>query len=304
MKIPKCYGTAVDENMRGKYSDQNKIKVNKKDIVAGLRCLGINTGDFVFFHSSLSSLGYVIDGAQTVVDAFLEAVGPSGTVAVHTCHFKSWHWSFVQSNPKPAFDVLNSPSLMGAITEVFRKQAGAVRCLDSSNPMCAIGPLAEYLSKDSLSSYTPCGRDTAWGKLGLLNAHYMFLGTGWSTCTLLHACEEYGWAPYTFMDQPSHLEVIDKNGDSHIHVQKVHTPNVPRNYANIEPEMQKLGLLRRGKIGEAECMVMSARDLTEVGTRCILENPAFLLRDPSFLQRCRSNQLGVISEQDQAISDT
>ncbi len=44
---------------------------------------------------------------------------------------------------------------------------------------------------------------------------------------------------HTFMDEPSRLEVIDENGQSHIHVQKVHTPNVPRDYSNVEPEQDQ-----------------------------------------------------------------
>lgn len=285
------------------YSPEGKTVVRKNDIVDGLQRLGIDGGEVVFFHNSLSSMGYVEGGAETVVEAFLEAVGPKGTAAVHTCHFNGWHWHYARRKQKPAFDVRNSPSLMGRITEVFRHQPGAVRCLDSSNPMCAIGHHAAYLAEGAIRCFTPCGRDTAWGKLGELDAHYMFLGTEWNTCTMMHACEEYAYAPYAFMDEPSRLEVVDENGKRHIHVQKVHTPNVPRDYSNVAPEMEKRGLLHRGKIGDAEVVVMKARELIEVGTRCILENPAFLLSDRTFLARCRDNQRGIVREEDQGVSD-
>ena len=86
-------------------------------------------------------------------------------------------------------------------------------------------------------------------------------------------------------------------------MQKVHTPNVPRDYAKIEPEMEARGLLRRGRIGDADVMVTYARDLIQVGTRCILEDPGFLLRDRTFLDRCRDNQRGIIREEDQGLSD-
>ena len=285
------------------YSPEGKTVVHKHDIVEGLQKLGVNRGDVVFFHNSLSSMGYVEGGAETAIEAFLETMGPKGTVAVHTCHFKGWHWHYAQSNLKPAFDVRRSPSLMGRITEVLRHLPGAVRCLDSSNPMCAIGRRAAYLAENAVRCFTPCGRDTAWGKLGELDAHYMFLGTGWNTCTMMHACEEYAHAPYAFMDEPSRLEVRDENGQSHIQVQKIHTPNVPRDYANVEPEMERRGLLHRGKIGDADVMAMKARELIDVGTRCILEDPAFLLSDRTFLERCRDNQRGMIPEQDRGTSD-
>lgn len=121
------------------WSPEGKTVVRRRDIVEGLRNLGVNPGDAVFFHNSLSSMGYVEGGAETVIDAFLEAVGPRGTIAVHTCHFNGWHWEYARTAGSPAFDVRRSPSRMGRITEVFRHHPGAVRCLDSSNPMCAIG---------------------------------------------------------------------------------------------------------------------------------------------------------------------
>lgn len=285
------------------YSPEGKTLVRKADIVCGLRDLGVNDGDAVFFHNSMSSLGYVEGAADTVIDGFIEAVGPMGTVAVSTCHFNGWHWNYVRTAPTPAFDVKHSPSRMGRITEVLRKRPDAIRCLDSSNAMCAIGHQAAYLAEGSVKCFTPCGRDTAWGKLGEIDAYYMFLGTGWGNCTLMHGCEEYAHAPYTFMDEPSRLVVADEEGRRHTHVQKVHTPNVPRRYANVEPEMQRRGLIRYGKIGDADCTIMRARELIEVGTRCILEDPGFILADRAMLERCRDNQRGIIPEEDRGRSD-
>jgi aminoglycoside 3-N-acetyltransferase len=285
------------------YSPEGKTVVRKRDIVEGLRNLGVNPGDAVFFHNSLSSMGYVECGAETVIDAFLEAVGHRGTVAVNSCHFNGWHCEYAQTNRTPAFDVRRSPSRMGRITEVFRHHPGAVRCLDSSNPMCAIGHHAEYLAEGAIRCFTPCGRDTAWGKLRELDAYYMFLGTGWNSCTMMHACEEYAHAPYALMDEPSRLEVADERGRIHVHVQKVHTPNVPRDYFLMEPEMQKRGLVQYGKIGNATVTIMNARELIDAGTRCIVEDPGFLLKDRSFIEQCRDHQRGLIPPGHQGASD-
>ena len=49
-------------------------------IVSQLTDLGVEDGDAVMLHSSLKSLGWVDGGAETVVDAFLEALGPDGTL--------------------------------------------------------------------------------------------------------------------------------------------------------------------------------------------------------------------------------
>ena len=45
--------------------------INRELIETGLRDLGLAAGDVVILHSSLSSLGRVDGGAETVVNAFL-----------------------------------------------------------------------------------------------------------------------------------------------------------------------------------------------------------------------------------------
>ena len=58
-----------------------KVVVTKEDIKKGLNAVGLKEGDVVFVHSSLSAFGYVIGGADTIIDALLETVGNSGTCA-------------------------------------------------------------------------------------------------------------------------------------------------------------------------------------------------------------------------------
>ncbi len=58
--------------------------VYKEDITAELRRLGIREGDLLIAHSSLRAFGWVEGGADAVVQALLDTVGPEGTVMVPT----------------------------------------------------------------------------------------------------------------------------------------------------------------------------------------------------------------------------
>ena len=49
-----------------------------EDLVQDFHRLGVPGGGLVMVHSSLSSIGHVDGGAETVVDALLEALGPTG----------------------------------------------------------------------------------------------------------------------------------------------------------------------------------------------------------------------------------
>ena len=50
------------------------MALNKQDLINGFCKAGINKGDEIEVHSSLSSFGYVDGGAETVISALKETV--------------------------------------------------------------------------------------------------------------------------------------------------------------------------------------------------------------------------------------
>ncbi|NCQ29508.1 MAG: AAC(3) family N-acetyltransferase, partial [Armatimonadetes bacterium] len=58
------------------------MALTKRQLVEDLRKLGVKQGDSLMVHSALSALGLVRGGADTVIDALLEAVGSEGNVAM------------------------------------------------------------------------------------------------------------------------------------------------------------------------------------------------------------------------------
>ena len=51
------------------------VHVGVEDLIYGLRRVGVQAGDTILCHSSLSKFGYVEGGAETVVDALAAVVG-------------------------------------------------------------------------------------------------------------------------------------------------------------------------------------------------------------------------------------
>lgn len=122
--------------------------VIKDDIERALRTVGIENGDVVLVHSSVSSFGYVESGADTVIDALLETVGNDGTIVMPTFTWGSFH-----DKGKVLFDLVRTPSETGKITEVFRRRKGVIRSTHICHSVAALGPHAQDVMGEGVRSF-------------------------------------------------------------------------------------------------------------------------------------------------------
>lgn len=170
------------------------VQVTREDIARSAREVGVEPGDTLFFHSSLSSMGTVVGGPDTVIDGFLEAVGPDGTVAVPTlCNWEEGEKHLVFER----WDRATSPSFVGAITETFRHRSEAIRSDHATHSIAAIGASAEELTaghgsegpRPSPFSDTAFAHESPWQRLVDWNAAYCFIGVTFRVCTMVHFVE-------------------------------------------------------------------------------------------------------------------
>ena len=171
-----------------------RIQVTPSDVAAALRDVGVIPGDTVMFHSSLSSMGTVVGGANAVIDGFLDAVGPTGTVAVPTlCNWQPDEQHLVFERWSPA----TSPSYVGLITETFRLRSDAVRSDHATHSVAAIGARAEELTAAHGASGGRLGpfgdrafaRESPWERFYRWNAAYCFVGVTFRVNTMVHYVE-------------------------------------------------------------------------------------------------------------------
>ena len=102
--------------------------MNRNELENAFRSLGLGQGDIVFVHSSLSSIGYVEGGADTVVDALLGVLSQEGTLAVPT---------FTDSDGGVLFDPVADRSGMGRISETVRTRPQALRSVHMYHSVAA-----------------------------------------------------------------------------------------------------------------------------------------------------------------------
>ena len=176
--------------------------ITKQQIVRDLINLGVKSGDSVMMHSSLSALGIVEGGADAVVDALLEAVGPKGTLLVPAFRDSVWgnaedfSISDCTSCRKNNLCLSQQCGFQGIISETVRKRPGSLRSCHPTHSWVALGPMAEFLLKGHRASLTPCGKGNPFEALVELGGIILTLGVGVNTITLWHYFEEALFVPY------------------------------------------------------------------------------------------------------------
>lgn len=181
--------------------ESTRVPATRQSLVADLRALGLETGDIVVVHSSLSALGWVVGGAQTVVEALLEAVGPTGTLVMPT-HSGSlsdpadWQnppvpqgWIETIRSNMPAFDADLTPTRgMGQIVECFRHHRDTRRSDHPTASFAGQGPAAERIVA-SHPLAPELGESSPLGQLYELDAKVLLLGVTHANNTSLHLAE-------------------------------------------------------------------------------------------------------------------
>lgn len=180
---------------------ENRKIVLKEDLKSGFEKLGLQEGDHVIVHTSLSSLGFVCGGAQIVIEALLETVKESGTIMMPTQSWKNldpeagvhWEepkewWQLIRDH-WPAYDKDITPTnTMGAVAEMFRKWPGAKRSSHPARSFAAKGKYAEYL----LNDHDLCdifGETSPVGKLYELEGKVLLIGVGYDKNTSIHLAD-------------------------------------------------------------------------------------------------------------------
>lgn len=81
----------------------------KQSLISDFKKLGIVEGETLLLHSSLSRLGWVNGGAETVISALLEVLGDEGTLVVPTYTGDNTDPAEWRSPPRAPRVVANDP---------------------------------------------------------------------------------------------------------------------------------------------------------------------------------------------------
>lgn len=248
-----------------KIIDNTKQTNTVDSIYRDLSKLGIKSDDTLLVHSSLSSLGWVCAGAQSVIIVLLKSVS-NGTLVMPT-HSGDWsdpakwenppvpkEWLKIIYENMPAYDKDITPTrFMGKIPELFRILPNSIRSNHPQTSFCANGKYAKKITEDHPLTQQ-MGMESPLGALYRLGAKVLLLGVEYDSCTSFHLAETLN------KNMPK-----EKTGTSIIEDGK-RIWKWFSDYTYDSEDFEKLGrdfeknsLVTKGKVGNAQCILFDMK---------------------------------------------
>ncbi len=240
-------------------------------LVDGFSKLGLKAGDTVMAHSSLKAFGYVEGGADTIIDALMHMITEQGTILMPT-----FTLSFLNMEA-PVFDVKNSPSEVGKITEIFRKRENILRSKHITHSVAVWGKDAEIVA--SLPSNSAWGDDSPFKWLLDKDGYILMLGTDYNTCTLIHKVEEDLRVPYRYMKSYPGSKIILEDGSAIENKTIVYfrKEGVKSDWSKLIEYIENANITNKTQIGQATVSLAKARDIYEKTLEFIKKYPLGLI---------------------------
>ena len=241
--------------------------------------LGIDEGNTLLVHSSLSNIGWVCGGPQALIMALLRAIGDSGTL-IMPAHSGDWSNPEKWSNPPvpkdwvpviqknmPAFDNALTPTRgIGRTAELFRTLKNTLRSDHPLVSFTANGKYAEEITENHPLN-SQFGMNSPLGAMYKLKSKVLLLGVGYDVCTSFHLAEaitekmpkekcgtsilidgvrQWVW----FEDYGYDSDDFDKIGN----------------------KFEEVGKIHKGKIGNADCTLFNMKDGVDFATTWLNAN--------------------------------
>jgi len=243
-------------------------RICSEKIASDLRSLGILPGHTIMGHTSFKAPGPVPGGIETLIQGFLQTIGPEGTLLM-----PALSWAL---RPPEIFNARLTPVNVGAVPEYFRTREGTRRSLHPTHSVCAIGRRTHELLDDHRLDCTPCGLHSPFRKVAETNGKIVMLGCGLEPNTTLHALEEYVEPPYLY--GPSCVFTLtDTQGHTFQKEYRTHGFTGYRQRYDKVLEFEPDSFMRKGQVLQATTFVMDAPGLKRAVLKKMKEDPCFFV---------------------------
>jgi aminoglycoside N3'-acetyltransferase len=243
--------------------------LTQAEIVDGLKKLGLNRGVAVEVHSSLSSLGYVDGGASAVIKALMEVVGEEGAI-VMSAYLVTLPLPLTETERAKGIiakvrlleDGTNCKTGMGIIADMFSQWPNV--CMGhGAHRVCAWGHNAQRHSQ-------------GYGYLLSIEGWVLLLGVDINRCSSMHLAEEKVEWPPALVEHfrlPEEIQCEYPATDWYVQYHDPREPEPEDAWGKVQVEAERRGLIKRGYIGKAECLLFKAKPVVELYEEFLRTDP-------------------------------
>lgn len=231
--------------------------------------LGIFPKDKIIINSSMSKIGILQNGPETFVNALKRYITDDGLIVMSTYPHRN---SYEYLENYEVFDVLNTPSKNGALTEYFRKSEGVVRSIHPTHSLAAWGKNAKEIMAGHEKSKRMYDIHSPYKKLLDLNVKNFLIGVNFDHMVMIRAIddlyEDYPIYPY-IKDKVYKVDVKGYDGEI---IQMETVCHDPVYFSKERYNMRMFEYLKDkiifGKLGGAETWVLSSQDMFSTQVEC------------------------------------
>ncbi len=285
--IDKYLHTALKLADAGYLSARIDCVLTADDLTEAIKALGVKEGDTLLVHSALSELGYLENGADTMIDALKAAVGPTGTfMAPVFCRpYLGFEGSVGKSYTYRPYDTRPDGHLRdktintGILPKTMLKKPDSFRSGHVSHEWVAMGAkAAECVAGHDLID-DPASENSPMQKALDLNGSVVFLGCTIGSNTFLHYLEHVADAAFL---HPALVAYIDKDGFRQTAYIRKHLGGCRSFYSGFGGKFYKEAIARglhiyEHKFGLTTIYRMELRELYDIGLQLYKEDAIGLL---------------------------
>lgn len=162
-----------------------RIAFSKDDFIDALKKLGVGKGDTLIVHSSYGNLRTSCT-PQEAIEILMDTVGHNGNILM-PCYPKGLSYEWLRSGK--IFSVINTPSSMGILTQVFSDQNEVKKSLHPIKSMAVWGKDRDELIATHHLSKTPYDKLSPYFK-AYLQRNSKTIGLGIEKNAFFHCCED------------------------------------------------------------------------------------------------------------------
>lgn len=224
--------------------------------------MGISESDTVMVHANFNPENGFRGNPIDVVEVFSDLLGTSGNLLMVSIPFRGSAYDHLMQ--KKPFRVRKTMSMMGMITEIFRRKEGVLRSFHPTHPVLAYGKDSKWFVEGHESCLYPCGPGTPFDKFRQRNGKILFFDVGFGAITFFHHVEDLYKEKLPF--PVYHEEIISTTGYDEANEPReirtyVFNRNLPRSAEKLEREMETKHFIRKSRIGNTRILLVRAEDV-------------------------------------------